>query len=92
MMSRDELLQKISAIDFYLIDLHLYLDTHPEDYEAIAMYNDCVKQIRELRDEYNKHYGMLLANNSTSSEPWQWIKNPWPWQKNFNFELTGEKN
>jgi len=30
---------------------------------------------------------MLLANNSTSKQPWQWIDNPWPWQKAFNFEL-----
>lgn len=87
MMSRDELLQKISALDFYIIDLHLYLDTHPNDSEAIMIYNDCVNQVKELRDEYNSLYGMLLANNSTSKQPWQWIDNPWPWQKSFNFEL-----
>lgn len=89
MMSRDAMLQRISALDFYIIDLHLYLDTHPNDGEAIAMYNDCVLQVRELRDQYNENYGMLLSNICTSKQPWQWIENPWPWQKNFNFELTG---
>lgn len=89
-MSRDELLKKITALDFYIIDLHLYLNTHPTDTEALMMYNNCVIQVKELREEYNKMFGMLLANNSISKEPWQWIDNPWPWQKNYNFELTEE--
>lgn len=90
MMNRDELLQRISALDFYIIDLHLYLDTHPDDDEALMLYNDSVKKVKELRDEYNRLYGMLLANNSTSKQPWQWIDDPWPWQKSFNFELKEE--
>lgn len=87
-MSRDEMLKRITELDFFIIDLHLYLNTHPDDSEAITLYNDCVMQVKELRDQYNMHYGMLLANNSTSKQPWQWINNPWPWQKNYNFELT----
>lgn len=90
MTNRDELLKKISALDFYIIDLHLYLNTHPDDKEAIMMYNDCVIKVKELREEYNRQFGMLLANNSTSKQPWQWIDNPWPWQKDFNFELKGD--
>lgn len=90
MMSKEELLKKITELDFYIIDLHLYLDTHPMDTEAIMLYNDCVIQVKELREEYNRQYGMLLANNSTSKQPWQWIENPWPWQYKYNFELTEE--
>ena len=87
-MSRDELLRKITALDFFIIDIHLYLNTHPEDSEAIEMYNNRVVEVRQLRDEYNKRFGMLLANNSVSSTTWQWIDNPWPWQKAFNFEVS----
>lgn len=86
-MSRNELLQKISALDFYIIDLNLYLNTHPSDGEAIALYNEAVKQANTLREEYTRLYGMLLANQSTSKQPWQWIEGPWPWQKSFNFEI-----
>ena len=89
-MNRDELLKMITALDFYIIDLHLYLNTHPTDSEAIMLYNNCVIKVKELREEYNKMFGMLLANNSTSNQPWQWIENPWPWQKKFNFELKEE--
>ena len=48
-MTEQELLQKIMELDFYIIDLHLYLNTHPEDADAIGMYNDAVLQNRDLR-------------------------------------------
>lgn len=89
-MSRDELLKKITALDFYIIDLHLYLDTHPEDTEALNKYNDCVRHVKDLREDYNNKYGMLLANNCVSATPWQWIEGGMPWQAKYNFELTGE--
>ena len=88
-MNRDELLQKISALDFYIIDLNLYLNTHPNDRDVIERYNAVVKEARMLRDEYERMYGMLMAS-SPSRTPWQWIENPWPWQYNFNFTLTGD--
>lgn len=89
-MNRDELLKRLSAIEFYLIDLHLFLNTHPTDREAIMQYNTMVEEAKKLRAEYERQYGMLLQNNSESGYPWQWIDNPWPWQKQFNFELGGD--
>lgn len=87
MMTREEMLKRISCCDFYIIDLHLYLNTHPNDTDAIMLYNEAVKQGKALREVYEASYGMLLANCSQSKSPWQWIENPWPWQKKFNFEL-----
>lgn len=91
-MNRNELLERISAIDFYLIDLNLYLNTHPSDEEALMKYNECVMEVKALREEFNENFGMLLSNNSMSRQPWQWIDNPWPWQKSFNFEMTGDNS
>ncbi|MHB1314497.1 MAG: spore coat protein CotJB [Christensenellales bacterium] len=89
-MNRDELLKRISAADFYILDLHLYLNTHPDDREAIEKYNAMVMEARELKDMYEKMYGPLMAFNATSKMPWQWIENPWPWQYEFNFTLGGD--
>lgn len=86
-MNRDELLQRLTALDFYIIDLNLYLNTHPDDRDAISNYNDMVVKARELRDQYEEKYGMLMATMSQSNYPWQWIDDPWPWQCDFNFEL-----
>ncbi len=89
-MNRDELLKQISALDFYIIDLHLYLDTHPQDAEAVKMYNECVCKVKALREEYNAKFGMLLSNMCTSATPWQWIEGGMPWQAKYNFEFKGE--
>jgi len=84
------MLRRISALDFYLIDLNLYLNTHPDDREALERYNAVVREARQLREEFERTFGMLMAN-TTSRFPWQWIDNPWPWQKSFNFELAGDE-
>ena len=89
MTNRDELLRKLTALDFYLIDLQLYLNTHPRDAEALNIYNSVVKAAKALREEYERMFGMLTANNP-SKLPWQWIDEPWPWQYSFNFDLAGE--
>jgi spore coat protein JB len=87
MTSRDELLERITALDFFIIDIALYLNTHPTDTRAITLYNNSVAQVNLLREEYTRLYGMLLANHTMSRVPWQWIDDPWPWQKSFNFDL-----
>lgn len=35
-----QLLEEIQAIDFVIVELNLYLDTHPHDYEAINQFNE----------------------------------------------------
>jgi spore coat protein JB len=88
-MNRDELLRRLSALDFYAIDLHLYLNTHPDDRDALNKYNAVVAEAQELRREYENMCGMLLMGQP-SKYPWQWIENPWPWQYQFNFTLAGD--
>lgn len=91
-VDRDELLKVISVLDFFAIDLHLYLNTHPTDRDAILKYNTVVKHAKELREQYECSFGMLMAHDTTSEYPWQWIEEPWPWDSKFNFELAGECN
>jgi spore coat protein JB len=89
-MNRDELLRRLSALDFYAIDLHLYLNTHPDDRDALNKYNAVIAEAQELRKEYESMYGLLSAHTVTNKFPWQWIENPWPWQYQFNFTLAGD--
>ena len=42
-MNKDEMLKSLMALDFMAVDLGLYLDTHPEDEEAIAEYDRIIK-------------------------------------------------
>ena len=47
-----QLLKKLSQADFYAQDLKLYLDTHPDDKDAIAMFHKMSDRAAELRDEF----------------------------------------
>ena len=76
--NRESLLKEVMAADFTLIDLNLYLNTHPYDQTTIMLFNNCAQRARMLRNEYERLYGPLTASNSTCKCPWQWISSPWP--------------
>lgn len=86
-MGKFDLLREITALNFVIEDLSLYLNTHPTDREALVRYNAYVKEAKMLKQEYQKCYGMLEEHNSFSPFPWQWIKEPWPWEYEANFKL-----
>lgn len=79
--NREEMLKEVMAADFYLVELNLYLDTHPCDGRALQLFNHSVQRAKIVRDNYERKYGPLTAMNSYSGFPWQWIDDPWPWEK-----------
>ena len=76
---RQELLDQIKALDFAVIELGLYLDTHPEDKKALCMHREYTKQLKDLKDKYQKMYGPLSIYFPCNK--WRWIENPWPWER-----------
>ena len=86
-MNKMELLKQITAANFMIVDLHLYLNTHPTDREALVKYNSYVMQLHQLKQTYERFYGMLSQHGSCSPYPWQWINQPWPWEPEANFKL-----
>ncbi|WP_438431869.1 spore coat protein CotJB [Gorillibacterium sp. sgz500922] len=75
------LLGKLQAVDFALVELTLYLDTHPLDLAAVRQFNQLSAERWELARAYEMQYGPLLQFGlSMSREPWDWADAPWPWQ------------
>lgn len=90
-MTEMDLLKRLTALDFMAVDLQLYLDTHPNDKEAIDKYNDTIKEADMLRSVYEKNYGPLFSFRSYNhSKEFGWIDNPWPWQRDANFDISKE--
>jgi len=82
MPGRKELLQQIQAIEFMALELNLYLDTHPEDHRALCEYNQYTRQLKALKDEFQRSYGPLSNFGTAFSQfPWRWIQDPWPWEE-----------
>jgi len=82
--SRSELIQKIMETIFASVEINLYLDTHPEDQNAIKIYNSLVCQFKQAKADYESKYGPLTNFGYGQSQyPWQWICEPWPWDNEF---------
>ncbi len=78
MSTREELLKCIASYDFAIVELNLFLDSHPHDSAAIAKLKDYVAKSNELRHDFEDKFGPLKAL-STKGNHWAWISNPWPW-------------
>lgn len=74
-------LYKIQQMAFAAYDINLYLDTHPNDLEAISLYNEYDKQEQLLNKSYERKYGPVDLSFDDSTTTWKWIKEPWPWSK-----------
>ncbi|WP_181995768.1 spore coat protein CotJB [Clostridium sp. AM58-1XD] len=81
---RNELLQKIDETSFVLDDLILYLDTHPEDKEALKLYNEKNKIRMELKKEFAEKFYPLARDCMTVCEKadnsFCWQEGPSPWE------------
>ena len=76
-----EMLEEIQAIDFVIVELNLYLNTHPDDHEAIRQFNDFTEKSMLLKIEFEKKFGPLMNfGRSFSNYPFNWGDTPWPWQ------------
>lgn len=76
-----QLLEQIQAADFVLVELTLYLDTHPSDAQALQQFNQYSEYSKQLKEMFEPKYGPILPfGNSPAGSTWNWGTSPWPWQ------------
>ena len=76
-MTKEEMLKKIKCYRFAIIELGLYLDTHPDDEKAICLHKEYANRFRDLDEKYQKVYGPLSIMYPCNK--WRWLEEPWPW-------------
>ena len=85
--NRAVLMNRISKSAFALNDLALYLDTHPNDLNALKHYEFYQKKHEELTREYENKYGLITRKMSNNpNNRWTWCDGPWPWEREYNSE------
>ena len=70
---------ELMAMHFAIGELGLYLDTHPDDTDALRLFQEYVSLERDGRSRYEAMYGPLTQAAVTGSD-WNWINSPWPWE------------
>ena len=73
-------LSELMALDFAIDELGLYLVTHAEDQEVLALYWEYIRLAQEGRAHYEAQYGPLTQTTVTEGG-YRWLKDPWPWDE-----------
>ena len=80
-MNKEQLLTQIQAVCLIAVDLHLFIDTHPNDKKASEDYEKVSKQFQTLKNQYEQQFGPLVSfGHQSSLEHYNWTNEPWPWQ------------
>ncbi len=79
MTDREILLKKISTYQFAMLDLQLFLNTHPGDTDTVEKVEKYRAMLKPLVAEYENKYGALTKSEAEGNK-WSWVKAPWPWE------------
>lgn len=66
------LLLEIQKISFAMDELRLYIDTHPSNDEAIALFNEYAIKRKELVEKYNTEIAPLGGYDAECGNEWRW--------------------
>ena len=74
-------LRNVQELNFAMIELALYLNTHPCDEDALALYGKVQMMHAGAKIEFEDMYGPLSYEGvDTEKDGWSWVKGPWPWE------------
>ena len=76
-------LSELMALDFAIDELGLYLTTHRDDQEALALYWNYIRLGQEGRKRYEEMHGPLFQTDITEGS-FRWLDDPWPWDEGGN--------
>ena len=72
-------LTQLQALEFVVQELALYLDTHPSDGEAFALFQKYTAMEQEARAAYAADNGPMMRSETAACKTYTWPKDPWPW-------------
>lgn len=79
---QEKLLHQIDLIGFVIVEMNLYLDTHPDDTEAIDYLRHYARMKNQAMREYASKYEPLTTAtaDASSNKEWIWATSPMPWE------------
>ena len=80
-----DLLHRLQALDFSIVDTVLYLDAYPNSQEALSYYRKLVSERDALKHAMaNTCNHPVTAFENASPDTWDWTNGPWPWEASAN--------
>lgn len=80
MNNRNSVINQLFEASFAVDDVILYLDTHPNDKNALQYYQNAAACRMAAKREYEAQCGPLTVDQVDVSQGWKWEQGPWPWE------------
>ena len=72
-------LSELQALEFVVLELGMYLDTHPDDTEAFTLFKQYAAMEKAAKAAYESKFGPLTKSAAATGERYNWLQEPWPW-------------
>lgn len=72
-------LAELQALEFVVLELGIYLDTHKDDTEAFSMFKQFSAMEKAAKAAYESKFGPITKETAATGEKYQWLNDPWPW-------------
>ena len=86
-VEREEMMKKIQEVSFFVDDMRLFMDTHPENQNGLELLKNAVKDRKELLKKFAFQFYPLtmdcmadIYQENPASECYCWDKGPMPWE------------
>ena len=80
MNQKEQMLYDIGIVDFVMVELALYLDTHQTDRNAMEYFNHYSRVKKQLEKEFSQKFYPLNINLAECNKEWRWGTAPLPWE------------
>ena len=79
---QEALFLKMSESDFAAHDLNLYLDLHPQDGNALNLFNQYRMDTNRYMMEYENKFGPInISSDTLTQSPFMWEAKVFPWNE-----------
>ena len=76
---REKMMKEIKCLNFAVVDIAEYLDTHPNDQKALCLHREYANRLKNVKDKYQRIFGPLDIYFPCNK--WRWLEEPWPWER-----------
>jgi len=80
MNDRERMMRNVQMYHLALEDTILFLDSHPEDRDALSYFGEVREKNNEAMSAFESKYGPLTSDRAPAADRWTWVDGPWPWE------------
>lgn len=87
MDDRAKALLRVQTTGFAIDEAALFLDTHPQDKQALDFYHKTIEEYNRAVENYVSNFGPINVNQVRSHDTWSWTRGCMPWEAECNVEI-----